>query len=48
VLLGRGGEVQRLTDSLRVDIAETRAIGWQPGMTPRQGIEATVRWWRTQ
>jgi nucleoside-diphosphate-sugar epimerase len=47
-LCGKRAEVERLVDSLAVDIADTRAIGWQPAMTPRQGIEDTVRWWRTQ
>jgi nucleoside-diphosphate-sugar epimerase len=47
-LFGKKSEVDRLVDSLAVDIADTRAIGWQPAITPRQGIEETVRWWRTQ
>ena len=47
-LTGKGSEVGRLTDSLRVDIAETRSLGWRPPHTVASGMEETVRGWRTR
>jgi len=47
-LTGKSSEIGRLTDSLRVDIAETRSTGWTPPYNVARGMEETVRWWRTQ
>jgi nucleoside-diphosphate-sugar epimerase len=42
-LAGVGGEIDRLTDSLSIDISETRArLGWTPPLTVDQGIRNTV------
>lgn len=45
---GKRSEISRLTDSLRVDIAETRSMGWEPPHALGSGLEETARWWRTQ
>jgi nucleoside-diphosphate-sugar epimerase len=46
-LMGRGGEAERLVESLIVDDAATRAtLGWQPRVTLEDGIAATCRWYR--
>ncbi|MVN87975.1 NAD-dependent epimerase/dehydratase family protein [Deinococcus sp. HMF7620] len=42
-LLGRQAMVQRLTDSLQVDSARLRRLGWQPPFTAQEGLSATVR-----
>jgi nucleoside-diphosphate-sugar epimerase len=44
---GRVAEVERLVDSLQVDISVTRQVlGWQPPMTVDEGIARTVAWFR--
>jgi nucleoside-diphosphate-sugar epimerase len=48
-LMGKRSEVEKLVESLTVDISETRGtLGWQPPHTPAQGLAATVQWWRAQ
>jgi nucleoside-diphosphate-sugar epimerase len=48
-LTGKRSEVEKLVESLTVDISETRhTLGWQPPHTPAQGLAATVQWWRAQ
>jgi UDP-4-keto-D-QuiNAc 4-reductase len=42
-LTGRRDEVLRLTESLQVDISETRSqLGWSPPLSMREGIRRTV------
>jgi nucleoside-diphosphate-sugar epimerase len=42
-LLGRAGEVARLTDSLSFDIAATRStLAWSPPLTVDEGLQKTV------
>ena len=46
---GMRAEIGRLVDSLAVDAAETREqLGWRPAWSPRQGIDETVRWYRSR
>ena len=46
-LLGRGAEVQRLCDSLTVDIAPTRELlGWSPPLSVDEALARTVSWYR--
>jgi UDP-N-acetyl-alpha-D-quinovosamine dehydrogenase len=48
ILIGRRAAVQRLTDSLQADSsAFRRAAAWSPPFTVSQGIEETVRWFRS-
>ncbi len=45
-LTGRGDEVARLTDSLTVDIADTRRrLEWTPPLSVDVSLERTVRWY---
>lgn len=45
---GMLAEVGRLVDSLVVDSTQAReALGWAPSYSARQGIEETVRWYRS-
>jgi UDP-N-acetyl-alpha-D-quinovosamine dehydrogenase len=45
-LLGRGGEVGRLCDSLVLDISRTRErLGWSPPLTLEAGLARTVAWY---
>jgi nucleoside-diphosphate-sugar epimerase len=45
---GRRPEIERLVESLAVDIAETRAaLGWQPPQAPSEGFAHTARWYRS-
>jgi nucleoside-diphosphate-sugar epimerase len=44
-LTGRSAEMNRLCDSLAVDISQTRArLGWSPPLPLEEGLERTVRW----
>lgn len=46
-VLGKGGEISRLTESLQVDSARIRReLGWQPRFSLTQGLEKTVQWYR--
>lgn len=46
-LLGRGADVQRLCDSLTVDIAPTRELlGWSPPLSMDEALARTVGWYR--
>jgi nucleoside-diphosphate-sugar epimerase len=48
-LTGKRGEIQKLVESLTVDISETReALGWEPPRTPAEGLASTAQWWRAQ
>jgi UDP-4-keto-D-QuiNAc 4-reductase len=45
-LLGRGDEIARLTDSLTVDISDTRRrLEWTPPLSADVSLERTVRWY---
>ena len=45
-LLGRGAEIDRLSQSLRIDITSTRdRLGWSPPLTLEQGLARTVEWY---
>jgi len=45
-LVGRSAEVSRLTDSLRVNIDDTRQeLGWNPLISLAEGIRSTVNWY---
>jgi UDP-glucose 4-epimerase len=45
-LTGRSAEMNRLCDSLAVDISQTRArLGWSPPLPLEEGLERTVRWY---
>ena len=47
-ILGRGAEVSRVTGDLVVDAsAIRRELGWQPRYTMQEGLEETVRWYRS-
>jgi UDP-glucose 4-epimerase len=47
-LTGRLPQVERLTRNLRVDNTGIRtALGWRPNYTLDEGLERTVRWYRT-
>jgi nucleoside-diphosphate-sugar epimerase len=42
---GRGPEIARLCDSLRVDVTGTRRLlGWEPPMSVEEGLARTARW----
>jgi nucleoside-diphosphate-sugar epimerase len=46
-LLGKAGELQRLCDSLSIDMSQTRALlGWSPPLTIDEGLARTARWFR--
>jgi nucleoside-diphosphate-sugar epimerase len=46
-LMGRGGDAERLFESLIVDDEPTRtALGWRPRVALEDGIAATCRWYR--
>jgi len=46
-LIGRSAEVSRLTDSLRVNIDDTRRkLGWSPPTSLAEGIRSTVSWYQ--
>jgi UDP-glucose 4-epimerase len=45
-LTGRSAEVNRLCDTLAVDISQTRArLGWAPPLSLEAGLGRTVRWY---
>jgi UDP-glucose 4-epimerase len=45
-LAGRSAEMNRLCDSLAVDISQTRArLGWSPPLSLEAGLGRTVRWY---
>jgi nucleoside-diphosphate-sugar epimerase len=45
-LTGRTAELNRLCDSLAIDISETRArLGWSPPFTLDAGLRRTVQWY---
>lgn len=46
-LIGRGGDVRRLLDSLEVDASRFRKLtGWSPPYSLDAGLAATAAWWR--
>jgi UDP-glucose 4-epimerase len=46
--LGRGAEVGRLTDTLRLDTGLIhRTLGWRAPISAAEGLERTVAWYRT-
>jgi nucleoside-diphosphate-sugar epimerase len=46
-LAGKGGEIARLTGSLRLDISKIKTeLGWNPPYTMEEGIEETVKWYK--
>jgi nucleoside-diphosphate-sugar epimerase len=46
-MLGKRGEVTRLTRSLQVDSLRIRTeLGWKPRFTLGEGLEQTARWYR--
>ena len=48
-LLGRGGEVSRLTGSLQVDSSRIRReLAWSPRFRLAQGLAETARWYRAR
>jgi UDP-glucose 4-epimerase len=45
-LAGRSAEMNRLCDSLAVDISQTRArLGWSPPLSLEAGLGRTVAWY---
>jgi len=47
-LIGKSPAIDRLSGSLRVDIQRAKTVlGWQPPMNPRDGLAATISWYRT-
>jgi nucleoside-diphosphate-sugar epimerase len=45
LVTGRGPEIARLCDSLRVDVTETRRLlAWEPAVSVEDGLARTVRW----
>ena len=45
-ITGQNSAINRLTDSLRVDISKAKNIlSWIPPYTPEQGIEKTINWY---
>ncbi|MBI0326131.1 UDP-glucose 4-epimerase family protein [Burkholderia plantarii] len=48
-LTGRSAQVDRLAGSLQLDTRRIREeLGWQPPSTTRQGLAATVDWYRSR
>ena len=48
-LLGKGEEAARLMDSLTLDPSHIHArLAWRPPLSVREGIAATVRWYRAR
>lgn len=48
-IAGRRAEIDRLVDSLQVDIAETRmAMRWTPPLSAEEGIARTAAWYAEQ
>ncbi|MFX1716125.1 NAD-dependent epimerase/dehydratase family protein [Paraburkholderia sp. A1RO-5L] len=48
VLMGRGAQIDRLTQSLRVDDSRIReTLGWTSPYTLDEGLAATARWYRS-
>jgi nucleoside-diphosphate-sugar epimerase len=46
-LVGKAGQVERLTGSLRVDSGKIRReLNWTPPYTLQQGLQATAEWYR--
>jgi nucleoside-diphosphate-sugar epimerase len=46
-LAGKGGEMDRLTGSLRMNISKIKTtLGWDPPHTMEDGIEETVKWYK--
>jgi nucleoside-diphosphate-sugar epimerase len=45
-LAGRGALAERLMDSLVVDDAALRALGWRPPVAPEEAMGRTLRAWR--
>jgi UDP-glucose 4-epimerase len=47
-LVGRGAEIGRLTQPLRLDTQKIqKLLGWRPPFATQQGLERTVSWYRT-
>jgi nucleoside-diphosphate-sugar epimerase len=45
----QSGVINRLCDSLKVDITRTRQLlGWNPPQTPDDGVRRTVDWYMRQ
>ncbi|RQS10337.1 NAD-dependent epimerase/dehydratase family protein [Burkholderia sp. Bp9002] len=48
-LTGRSAAVDRLTNSLQLDVGRVkRVLDWHPPYTTRQGLEATAAWYRSR
>ena len=46
-IVGRRGEIDRLVESLQVDISDTRVtLGWQPPLGTEEAIARTAAWFR--
>ena len=49
VLLGRNDMVQRLCDSLQVDISKAQdLLGWDPPVSVEEGLRRTARWYKEE
>lgn len=47
-LLGRGEQIRRLCDSLLIDSEKAqRLLDWRPAFSLEEGLDRTVRWYRT-
>ena len=47
-ITGMGAEIGRLVDSLVVDAGETReCLNWRPPFSVQEGLNDTVRWYRS-
>lgn len=48
-LTGRGPEIARLCDSLRVDVTRTRRLlAWEPPISVEEGLARTARWFESE
>ncbi len=47
-IIGKREEIEKLTDSLSVDSSKIRnLLGWKPPFTLEEGIEETVKWYKS-
>lgn len=48
-VMGRGPQIDRLTDSLQLDTSKLkRVLGWSPPYSTRDGLAATAAWYRNR